>query len=73
MATTRRKKTLTRQMPKSRFPVSRELAELANVLKSARLHAITEKVATLERHSNALIAMQEATGRAIAENGEAAS
>ena len=48
MATRIRKKTLSRQMPRSKAPLARELAELGNAIGNSKLLALAPKVAALE-------------------------
>lgn len=69
MATAIRPTTLRRLLPRSRFPVARELADVGNFLGSARLLALVHKVRDLETDAGALRAQMGQTGKRIAQNG----
>ncbi len=60
MATRLQGSTLRRLYPRSRYPVAREVADVGNVLRSARLIDLADKVRELEIDANALNAMLEA-------------
>lgn len=54
MAQRRSPKMMRRLYPRSKAPLARELAELGNILKSARLLTLADKVAALEHKAEAL-------------------